>query len=91
MKLTKEADDLTLKAERMKQLKFLSESNAKHKRIYNLKIDSDTLKSKVQKLEDKFNKAKTTFVLGLNSVMSKTHFGQKVKKNTLIIKVGLLT
>ena len=50
LKLTKEADDLALKAERMKQLKFLSESNAKHKRIDNLKIDSDTLKSKMQKL-----------------------------------------
>ena len=59
LKLTKEADDLAVKAERKNQLKFLSESNAKRKRIDDLKTDSDALKSKVQKLEDLLNKAKT--------------------------------
>ena len=59
LKLTKEADDLAVKAERKNQLKFLSESNAKRKRIDDLKTDSNALKSKLQKLEDQLNKAKT--------------------------------
>ena len=58
LKLTKEADDLAVKAERKNQLKFLSESNAKRKRIDDLKTDSYALKSKVQKLEDQLNKTK---------------------------------
>ena len=59
LKLTKEANDLAVKAERKNQFKFFSESNAKLKRMDNLKTNSDALKSKVQKLEDQLNKAKT--------------------------------
>ena len=59
LKLTKEADDIAVKAERKNQLKFLSKSNAKRKQIDDLKTESDVLKSKVQKLEDQLNKAKT--------------------------------
>ena len=59
LKLTKEADDLAVKAERKNQLKFLSKSNAKCKQIDDLKTESDVLKSKVQKLEDQLIKSKT--------------------------------
>ena len=54
-KLTKEADELALKAETKNQIKLLAESNLKRKRVDELKINFNATKSKIQKMEREIN------------------------------------
>lgn len=54
-KLTKEADELALKAEKKNQIKLLAESNLKRKRIDELKKEFNATKCKIQKMESEIN------------------------------------
>ena len=57
IKLTKKADDLAVKALKKNQLTYLSESNAKPKRVDGLKTGFG-FQTKIQKLEEEQNTTK---------------------------------